>query len=47
MLCYVALCCAMNSFSGLQKCSSPLIYSNYKHVKLSLLVPLERKEKKI
>ena len=47
MLCYVVLCCAMNSFSGLQKCSSSLIYLNYKHVKLSLLVSLERKEIKI
>ena len=44
MLCYVALCCAMNSFSGLQKSSSPLIYLNYEHVKLSLSVPLGRKQ---
>ena len=47
-LCYVVLCCAMLCYELFfwftKKGSSPLIYSNYKHVKLSLSIPLGRKQ---
>ena len=46
-LSYAVLCCALlcyELFFRFTKSSSPLIYSNYKHVKLSLSVPLGRKQ---